>query len=439
MKLVCLLLLLLGPLNVLAAEPFASATVTDDGKIVPGQQVYVTVDVFAPNFFTSPPQFPLFEMPNALVTLPEERAQNLTQTIDGIQYSGIRKRYAVVPEAPGSYSLPPIEIEIGYSVDGRPVRGLARTRPASFSVHGETGAKAGFAARDVTVEQTFDRDPASLKVGDALVRSIAVTAQDTQAIMIPPVQAGTASGLTQYMKTPRIEDGVAIGRETASRRTETLVYTAAAEGRFTISAVEYAWFDADKGEMASSQLPATEVLVAAAAASTGIAPDLPSQNAAGPFEQRRRVMLGIGLFLAVLAAAWAARRFPSVVARHFAAVRSNIRTSRRFRLRRLRRLVLSASLREVYAALHEWSRAEGFRTLHGWAETNDADLAAEVRRLEEALYSEHGGNFDRRLMARLIAAAGASVTSPHRGCALPELNPGPAPSHRPGISAFTPG
>ena len=85
MRLVFLLFLLLAPLQALAAEPFARATVDDSGDIVPGRQVYVTVDVFAPDFFTSPPQFPLFDLPNALVTLPDERAQNILQTVDGVQ------------------------------------------------------------------------------------------------------------------------------------------------------------------------------------------------------------------------------------------------------------------------------------------------------------------------------------------------------------------
>lgn len=437
MKLACLLMLLFYPLHALAAEPFAKATVTDDGRIVPGQQVYVTVDVFAPDFFTSPPQFPLFEMPNTLVTLPEERAQNLTQTIDGIQYSGIRRRYAVVPEIPGDYTLPAIEIELGYSVDGEAVRRIASTAPVSFAAHGEADAKTGFAARDVTIEQTFDRDPASLKVGDALVRTIAVTAGDTQAIMIPPVEAGVAAGVAQYTKTARTEDGLAIGRETASRRTEIFVYTASADGRFTIPAVEYPWFDVESGEISYAHLPATAVLVAVAPAKSGIAPDLAPERATTPFERRRHIMLAIGLFLAIAAAAWTMRHFPRAVARYLAALRSRMLMSRRHRLRLLRRSILSAELRQVYSALHEWSRAERFRTLHRWAESGHPDLAVEIRGLENALYSGRDGNFDRRRLARLVASAAKPQTRSQRRYALPELNPGPEAVRDADTPAFT--
>lgn len=420
-------LLLFYPPCALAAESFAKATIDDDGRIVPGQQVYVTVEVFAPDFFTSPPQFPLFEMPNALVTLPDERAQNLTQTIAGTHYSGIRRRYAVVPEIPGSYTLPAIEIELGYSVDGKAVRATARTTPFCFAAHGEAGAKTVFSARDVSIEQTFDRDPASLKVGDALVRRIAITARDTQAIMIPPAETGVAAGLAQYAKTVKTEDSIAIGRETASRRTETSVYTASADGRFTIPQVEYPWFDVESGKMTSAHLPATAVFVAGAPATRGIAPDLAPERAATPFEKRRRIMFDIGLFLAFAAATCAARRFARAVARYLAAIRSCIRMSRRQRLRRLRTSILSAEPREVYSALHEWSRAERFRTLHRWAESGHPDLALEICGLEQALYSGHRSNFDRRRLARLAAsAAKPRARSPSR-YALPELNPEVAP------------
>jgi hypothetical protein len=74
-----------------AAGPFARASIEATEGIVPGQQIRLIVEVFAPDFFTAPPEFPLFDIPNALVTFSADRAQNMVQTIDGQQYSGIRK------------------------------------------------------------------------------------------------------------------------------------------------------------------------------------------------------------------------------------------------------------------------------------------------------------------------------------------------------------
>ncbi|WP_153358381.1 BatD family protein [Endobacterium cereale] len=422
MRIVWLTLLLLFPLKAFSAEPYARAVLEDGGKIVPGQQIHVTVDVFAPNFFTSPPQFPLFELPNALVTLPEERSVNLNETAAGIQYSGIRRRYAIVPQIAGDYHVPVIAIELGYSVDGETVRGVAKTAALSFTVEGGPAGGTTFAARNVTVDQAFDRPPASLKVGDAVVRTITITAENTQAVIIAPSKPGAATGLKQYAKAAKTQDGIEIDRRVVSRRTEALVYTATTEGSYSIPAIDYPWFDLERHETVVAHLPATDVTVMAETAVAGIAPDAEPERARLPFEQRRRVMLWIGLFLAAVAAAWALWRFAKASTRWFVAIWKDIAASRPNRIRLLRRAILHESPAEVYKKLQAWSHEEGFRTLEMWAQSKDLDLARHLRGLEALLYSGHGGDFDRKRLARLATGEGATSTQLAHSV-LPPLNP----------------
>ncbi|WJH41596.1 hypothetical protein N7E02_14800 [Aliirhizobium terrae] len=380
------------------------------------------MDVFAPNFFTSPPQFPLFELPNALVTLPEERTMNLNETTDGVEYSGIRRRYAVVPQIPGDYQVPAIDIELGYSVDGTAVHGTARTAPLSFPVGGDATVPAAFAARNVTIEQAFDRPPDDLKAGDAVVRTITISAEDTQAIIIPPSDPGTATGLTQYARTAKTEDGIAIDRRTISRRTETLVYTTVSEGTFSIPAIDYPWFDLDRHAMALARLPATAVTVAPAPAATGIAPEAAPPRVVPAFERRRQIMMWIAVFLTAVAFAWLLWRFAKVAYRRLVLFRDRIITSRRNRLRLLRKSVLRDNPAKVYGALHSWSQIEGFRTLEDWVTGRHPDLARDLRGLEQLLYSGRHGDFDRARMARLVGEDQAATSRRVRP-ALPELNP----------------
>ncbi|WP_449415364.1 BatD family protein [Ochrobactrum teleogrylli] len=103
-----------------AQEPMVRAKIEETGTIVPGQQVHFVLTVLAPGFFTSPPQFPLFALPHALVTLPDERSQNTNDTINGVQFSGIQKRYSIIPQVSGSYSIPEIQISFDYLEDGAP-------------------------------------------------------------------------------------------------------------------------------------------------------------------------------------------------------------------------------------------------------------------------------------------------------------------------------
>ncbi|MFW8585912.1 hypothetical protein ACOJBM_16780 [Rhizobium beringeri] len=262
-----------------AAEPFARASIEGAEGIVPGQQVHVVVDVFAPEFFTSPPQFPLFDVPDALVTLSTDRAQNLMQTIEGTQYAGIRKSYAVVPEKAGSFQLPVVEIDLGYSSNGNSTKAIVKIALPSFEVGASSHQPAmPFAARGLTMTESFDRDPASLKAGDALVRTIVIFAEDTQAMLIPPITLGDAAGLARYVKPPLLADGVkqrGIGRtvETGSTRTETVVYTTSSEGSFSLPSISYSWFDVDGHANTSATLPAVALVVAQASAGERLPPN----------------------------------------------------------------------------------------------------------------------------------------------------------------------
>lgn len=409
--------------SALAAEPFARAAIEGSGEIVPGQQVRLTVDVFVPDFFTSPPQFPLFDIPNAMVTLPEERSSNLTQTIDGVQYSGIRRSYAIVPEVSGPYDLPDVPIELGYSVDGKPTKTTVTMPGISFTVGGNSlPSQPVFAANGLTIEQSFDRDPSRLKAGDALSRTITITALDTQAMMIPPVELGSASGLQQYVKPPKIEDGIEMNRESASRHTETIIYTAAAAGTFDIPAVSYPWFDVDSKSEKTATLPEVKVSVSAAAAKEAIAPQLSQEENRSSRQIGIRLVAAIAVALAVVAFVlrWLLPRFLT-----WHSKRRDLRqNSRSYLLHRITRTIKTGNETAVYSALQTWASELGYRTIADWlAKEGSPALKQQTDLLERKLFAAQGGiRIDRVALVKALARHGAA-TDEKKQSALPPLNP----------------
>jgi hypothetical protein len=409
--------------SALAAEPFARAAIEGSGEIVPGQQMRLTVDVFVPDFFTSPPQFPLFDGPNAMVTLPEERSFNLTQTIDGVQYSGIRRSYAIVPEVSGLFTVPDIPIELGYAVEGKPTKATVTIPGISFTVGGDSlPDQPVFAAHGLTIEQSFDRDPSRLKAGDALSRTITVTALDTQAMMMPPVDIGNASGLQQYVKPPKIEDGIDMNRETASRHTETIVYTTATTGTFDIPAVSYPWFDVDSKTQKTATLPDVKVTVGAAAVKEAIAPQLSQEE--NPSSRPRSIWLIAAIAVALAAAVLIVRS----LAPSFAAWRSKHRDlrdgSRSHHLRQITQTIRTGSETAIYAALQAWASELGYRTIADWlAREGSADLKQQIELLERRLFAAQvGTDIDRTAIAKALVLHGA-VSDEKKRSALPPLNP----------------
>ncbi|NEJ82784.1 hypothetical protein GR268_40495 [Rhizobium leguminosarum] len=429
MRLTAMLFWVLACGQATAAEPFGRAAIEGAEGIVPGQQVHVVVDVFAPDFFTSPPQFPLFEVPDALVTLSDDRARNLVQTIDGVQYSGIRRSYAVVPERAGSFPLPVIEIELGYSSNGSPVKAMVNVALPSFDVGASSHQSATpFAARGLTITQSFDRDPGSLKAGDALVRTIVVFAEETQAMLMPPVTLGDAAGLVRYVKPPVLADGVeqrGIGRtvETGSTRTETVVYTTSSEGSFSLPSISYTWFDVDGHANTSATLPAVALVVAQASAGERLPPklddDRPPFSDSGPRTSLLAVLLLGAVDLAAALLAW--RRYPAIRA-GLKQFRERRRNSPRRRLRRLRTILRVGPDPAIYRALQDWSLSLGFRSVCDWAEAQgNPRLSAQVAILERRLFRSRDAQLDRTVLASAIELPSVERKGSKRP--LPDLNP----------------
>ncbi len=435
MKTLTLLFLILASGVAEAAEPFGRASIEEAGGLVPGQQVHVSVDVFAPDFFVSPPQFPLFDVPGTLVTLSNERTQNLLQTIDGVQYAGIRRVYSVVPQTAGSFEMPQIAIELGYARDGQPTKTQVRVQlPAFEVVNPSVGSEQPvLAAAGLTLAQSFDRDPTGLKAGDALVRTITIAAQDTQAMLMPPVELGTAVGLAQYVKPPILNDGIELetgvgrGRSSSlgSSRTETIVYTASEPGKFQIPSVSYPWFDVDAQASTMADLPASDVVVVKADAVTErIEPDLRPQEPAAR-GRVRTAALWVCAIASLVAALWIGRRAAPWICGVASRQTFRMKNSRAARLRRVRTVVKVGSDGDVYQALQSWVHSLGYRSLSDWVVSEGTpQLAGQIDILERRLFKSPDVDLDRVALARLLDTR--SQTRLQQKSVLPPLNPGSA-------------
>ncbi|WP_428413759.1 hypothetical protein [Pararhizobium sp.] len=416
-----------------AAEPFARAKMESTGRIVPGQQVLIDVDILVPDFFTSPPQFPLFDVPDAIVTLPDDRAQNMVETIDGVQYAGIRRTYAVIPEASGTFTLPPVVITFGYSQDGKPVAGETALPAVRFTVEAAPGGTASspiFAARGLTIGQSFDRAPSSSKTGDAIVRTITIFAENTQAMMIPAIPSAAAPGLKPYPASPKLADGVqAEDRTTGSTRTETITYIAEAEGTFEIPAVSYPWFDVETQSSQLANLPATVVKVSKSApATTGLAPQVEQTEATDRGWRSKPALLIAVAVLALAIAAWLSVQAYPWMRRKWGALREVRQNS----LHQKRKHLLASVRRDdpmtIYKCLDDWAKSAGYGSITHWAATTgNQDAARETETLQRTLFGSFPDHpsLNRAALANAIRKAPKAVPSSHvhrHAGSLPELN-----------------
>jgi hypothetical protein len=435
------LLLALSASGVKAAEPFARTEILTEGDIVAGQQIEIAVDIFVPNFFKSAPDFEPFDLPDAIVTLPEQRAQNIVQTVDGVQYAGIRRSYLVIPRNAGDYTLPHTTFAVAYANDsGEPETGSVSLPPTRFSVRtapGKWTAQAPLVATGVTISQTLDRDPATLKAGDALVRNLTIRAENTQSMMIPILTLPVPGGVKLYRADPVLtEAGADKDNPEASARSQVLTYVAEKPGSFSIPAVSIQWFDPSTRQVTTASTPAIKLVVAANPAS---AQAIPAGEAPATFDSKatriavyRHLAKTASIAVAAVLAFALLYLFGSRLRERWIDFAHTHAESEHVYFGRVKQALMADDAEAVWRAIDAWTRRAGFRSISQWvAGVDDPELSSAVTGLERSLYGKGGAGFSpadrQRLRVRLSvayrlgSASKPSIRQSDRG--LTTLNP----------------
>lgn len=391
-------------------EPTVRIRVETAPPYAVGRPIALRIEVLAPNYFLSAPSFPTLDIPGAVVKQ-DDHSLNFTETIGGVTYSGIRTGYTIVPQQPGPIALPQPVIDFTYAaVPGQSAPASVTMPPQRFEVAAAAG---GAPVAEYSIDQSLDRDPAKLKAGDALNRTITIRRPDAPAMTIPPPRIDTPDGVNLYRHDPALSD-----QPEGGQRMETVTYVFPHAGRYVLPPIS----------AGAARAPEVRVHVAAAFAGPAIAPE-----AARGLARLDEVDWGFWLprFGGALAAAMLAvlvwRRWGRTVRDVALAWRVRRGLSEPACFSRLAAACRDADDAAAYRSLLLWSGRAGIRPLDGWVlRFGGAELQAELRRLESHLFAapaEAGWN-TRPLGLALAAArrrwrAAAAQTA---GRALPDLN-----------------
>ena len=436
-RLAAALLLLAGGEVRASGQPLVRVAIEAKQPVLVGQQLRVDVQVLAPNFFLSPPQFPGLEIPGAVVELLDEHALNSTESIDGVSYAAIQKTYAVTPQQPGEFRLPPAKIAFEYAAEpGKPgVAGSVTLPPQTFAARLPEGAEPSRAPAPVSkvvLTQTLDRELAGLKVGDTLTRTIEAFAADTQPMAIPPPSFEAPAGVRVYRHDPVLADVKGDrGQLVGGRRVDRVTYAFEEPGSYVLPAVEVGWLDAANGRREVSRAPEIRVSVEARPGfSSALAPPAPAAPSAAGGRIGGRAWLAMGVALALgRLGVWLVRRYGPRL-RGWSEARRRMRAdSEPAFFAEVVRACAADDGAAAYRALEAWVRRTGAPSLAALA-AGDPALRAQVTALEERLYGAHpaSGAWD----GRALAAAASSVRERRRAddrraatgrAGLPALNP----------------
>lgn len=283
----------ISSLAALGQTPIVRAKLEPSRSILVGQPVRLVVSIFVPNYFAGAPDFPEFEIENAIVVLPQDRPQNSNEQIGGVTYASITETYVIYPQQPGDFKLPAAQISVPYAI-APPKTATAHVSLPALNFHADVPPAAKsldyfLPTTSLTIQQKWSAPLKNLRAGDSVERTITVTATKMQAMLIPPLPLETPEGIRIYEEEPIVEDQKTDrGEFVYGRRTQSAKYFIRKEGDYTLPAVELKWWNLSTNRLVTATLPAIRFT---AAANPDYVAELPPEQEPVPVKQLKHVSL----------------------------------------------------------------------------------------------------------------------------------------------------
>src|SRR5882724_11314286 len=248
-----------------APEPILQVTV-DPPRVVVGQPTTLRIDVLAPNYMTSPPELPGFQVRNAVTR--QLQSVNLSEERNGTSFAGVRFEYAIYPQESGTYAIADQKVNIKYAAEPPAAREEALLLPrvsfVGFIPDVAAGLNPFLASSRLMIEQSVLRSSEQLKIGDSVTRSVTIRAVETPAMLLPPVTFPAMEGLAVYPAQPALQDKTE-GRTDAltATRTDSATYILQRAGDYALPAIDVRWWNAQDGRIETAHLDAVTLQVAA--------------------------------------------------------------------------------------------------------------------------------------------------------------------------------
>jgi BatD DUF11 like domain len=421
-----------------AQTPVIHAKLVPTNKIIVGQPVRLVVEVLVPNFFTGAPDFPTFELENAIVVLPEETAENFNEPINGQPYAGIRRTYLLYPQLPGDFRVPPAEVGVVYaSTPPKTAEAYLPLPPLTFHADippAAQGLPYFLPTTKLTLQQRWSAPLNKLRVGDTLERTVTITAAKTKAMLIPALQFEAPAGIKVYSEEPKVQDqNTDRGEFVLGRRIEVAKYFLQKEGDYTLPAIELKWWDLYTTRLVTATLPAVHFV---AAPNPDYVEELPPEQEIAPTVQLksaaqsslfRRIVTVTPWLLATFLLLWVAHRYISRFALYLKMRREQHNQSEAVYFRTLIRACQRNDPQAAYLWMLWWlgNSESGNRLDRFLYQSNDEELTQQVNALTKTIYAATPGKtWSGRIMANCLRKHRDKHRLEHQQqTVLPSLNP----------------
>lgn len=215
-------------------------------NIIARQQVKLQIEVSTDTQFSGGTRIGLVAIDDAIVLQREKFALNSIVKQGDKHWTVQLWTLVVYPQRGGWFEIPEIPLRLSIAEQGGvSIVGKVFTPGLSFSAMVPELMRdkpSWVATTRYEVEESFDKEFDSLKLGDALIRTITISADNLPAMMLPVQKVANINGVAAYSNLPQVRDKVDRG-EYLAKRTEKITYVFEQIGDFQLSPQNFYWWN----------------------------------------------------------------------------------------------------------------------------------------------------------------------------------------------------
>lgn len=249
-----------------AQDDIVLRTSTEPEEAWVGQRVRLNIEVLGADGWAQIPDLPAVEIPGAYVMRTESQGVRLSENIARTTYTGQRYQLSVYCQRPGRLEVPPLPVTAvlrQWGVNAAETPYQLTTPAASLMCKVPAGAESIRGLISTTrldAEQTWSSQPDTVAPGDAITRTITLSADDVSAMAFPPMQHFEIEGVACYPGQPSVNDETNRGA-LSGRREESVTYVFETPGEVALPEIVLSWWDIDDQRLRRIELPGLEVSV----------------------------------------------------------------------------------------------------------------------------------------------------------------------------------
>ncbi len=256
MKVLAIILLLAVP--AMAQDAIVRASFPAKDPLLVGQRGVLLVEILVPGYFAGSAVFDLPRVPGLMIIPPSERPVIGSETIGEVTYTSQRHELSVIARRGGEITIPAFPVRFEFNAGGVTAAQAKRvmTKPLTLKVTTPPGAEnisPLITTTDLTMEVTWSTIPDTLKLGDAVTRTVTIHAANVPGMFLPPLPEPDIKGLGVYPKPAEVRDQANRGNLTGER-VQTTTYICQSPGQYTIPAYVVKWWDLDDKQLKSARI-----------------------------------------------------------------------------------------------------------------------------------------------------------------------------------------